>query len=60
MMSTIHKLKALVSVLIKDKHDLINEARTIYFKHNTITYDYDLELIHKEKKSERNSYYLNE
>ena len=41
LMSTIHKLKACVSVLIKDDVHLINEARTIYFNHNTITYDYD-------------------
>ena len=41
LMSTIHKLKACVSVLIKDDVALINEARTIYFNHNTITYDYD-------------------
>ena len=44
-MSTIHKLKACVSVLIKNDKNLINEARTIYFNHNTITYDYDNEKI---------------
>jgi len=42
-MSTIHKLKACVSVLIKNDINLINEARTNYFNHNTITYDYHSE-----------------